>query len=66
MKTLLTEDIRLTTTKTQIVISKSTNNNSTGPDGINIRHHKLLRYLPSDTSQTCTILPSTLRQYPIF
>ena len=66
MKALPTEKIRLTTTQMQLVISKSTNNNSNGPDGINIRHFKLLRDLPSDSSQTCTTLPSTLRQYPIF
>ena len=31
-----------------------------GPDDINIRHFKHLEPLPSDTSQTCTTLPSTL------
>ena len=39
----------------QLAISNSTNNNSTVPDGIT-----------SNTSQTCTTLPSTVTQYPIF
>ena len=42
MKTLSTEEIRLTTTEVQLAISNSTNNNSTRPDGINIRHLKHL------------------------
>ena len=42
LKTLPTEKIRLTTTQVQLAISISTNNNSTGPDGIDIRHLKHL------------------------
>ena len=68
IKTLSTKEIQLTTTQVQLAISNSTNNNSTGPDGINIRHLININYdhLPSDTSQICTTLPSTLTQYPIF
>ena len=42
IKNLLTEEIRLTTTQVQLAISNSININSTGPDGINIRHLKHL------------------------
>ena len=38
IKNLPTEEIRLTTIQVQLTISNSTNNNSTGPDGTNIRH----------------------------
>ena len=40
IKTLSTGEIRLTTTQVQLAILNSTNNNFTGPDGINIRHLK--------------------------
>ena len=42
IKTLPTEKIQLTIKQVQLTISNSTNNNSTGPDGINIRHLKHL------------------------
>ena len=42
IKILATEEIRLTTIHVQLAISNSTNNNSTGPDSINIRHLKHL------------------------
>ena len=45
IKTIRTEEIQLTTTQVQLAISNSTNNNSTGPDCINIRHLKHLRPL---------------------
>ena len=37
--------------------------NSTGPNGINIRHLNIPNDFPSDTLQTCTTLPSILTQY---
>ena len=42
IKNLPIEEIQLTTTQVQLAISNNTNNNSTGPDGINIRHLKHL------------------------
>ena len=42
IKNLPTEQLRLTTTQVQLAISNNTHNNSTGPDGINIRHPKHL------------------------
>ena len=45
IKNLPTEEIRLTTTQVQLAISNSTNSNSTGPDGINIKHLKHLEPL---------------------
>ena len=42
IKTLSTKKIQITTIQVQLAISNSTNNNSTGPDGINIRHRKHL------------------------
>ena len=63
IKNLPIKEIQLTTTQVQLAISNSINNNSTGPDGINIKHLKHQGHLPSDTSQTCTTLPSTLTQY---
>ena len=38
IKNLPTEEIQLITTQVQLAISNSTNNNSTGPYSINIRH----------------------------
>ena len=67
IKNLPTEKIGITTTQVQLSISNSMNNNSTGPDGINIRN---LKYLGSlvvrDLTNIYTALPSTLTQYPIF
>ena len=40
IKNLPTEEIRFTTTQVQLAISNNTNNNSTKPDAINIRHLK--------------------------
>ena len=42
IKILPTEEIQLTTTQVQLAMSNNTNNNSTGPDGISIRHLKHL------------------------
>ena len=42
IKILPTKKIRLTITHMQLAISNSTNNNSTAPDGTNIRHCKHL------------------------
>ena len=40
IKTLPTKEMQFTITQVQLAISNSTNNNSTGPDGINIKHLK--------------------------
>ena len=45
IKNLPTEEILLITPQMQLVISNSTNNNSIGPDGPNIRQLKHLRSL---------------------
>ena len=45
IKNFPTKEIRLTTTQVQLAISNSTNNNSTGPDGINSRAIGNLKHL---------------------
>ena len=42
IKNVPTEEILLSTTQVRLALSNSTNNNSIGPDGINIRHLKHL------------------------
>ena len=60
IKTFPTKEIRLTTTQVQLAISNSTNN-STGRDGINVRHLKHLgplaiRYLTNMYNSNNTAL----------
>ena len=62
IKNIPTKEIRLTTTKVQLAIS---NSNSTGSDGLNIRHLKHLDPLTIRYLTECTTLPSTPTQYVI-
>ena len=72
IKTLPTKEIQLTTTQVQLAISNSTNNNSTGPNGINIRHLKHLgpltiRYLTNmyKIALNTNTIPHLLKQATI-
>ena len=58
IKTFPIKEIQLTTIQVQLAISNSTNNNSTGPDGTDIRHLKHLgqlaiRYLTNMYNIAC-------------
>ena len=66
MKTVPTEKILLTITQVQLAISNSTNNNSIGLNGINIRHLKHLGPLAIKYLTNMYNIASTLTQYPIF
>ena len=58
--------INITTDQVLTAIKNSKNNNSTGPDNINIKHLNTVARTDCSTSRTYTTLHSTTTRYPLY